>query len=170
MDFRVEEGVEILKRTPAALSGLLGGLSDSWLHASEGPETFSPLDVLGHLIYGEQTDWMPRARIIVESGESRPFEPWDRRGFYEILEGRTVDQLLHQFGQLRRENLADLRRLSPDLTLTGMHPGLGRVSMSELLAAWVAHDLGHIAQITRVLAKQYRDAVGPWREYLTIVR
>ena len=170
MDFRLDEAIEILERTPASVTELLRGLSGPWLSASEGPGTFSPIDVLGHLIYGEQTDWIPRAKIMVDCGESRAFDPFDRTGFLPIIEGRGVDELLAQFTDLRQENLAGLRRLSPDLDLTGTHPGLGRVTMRQLLASWVVHDLGHIAQITRVLAKQYRDAVGPWREYLSIVK
>jgi hypothetical protein len=170
MDFHVSEAIEILERTPATLSALLGGISDSWSHASEGPATFSPIDVLGHLILGEQTDWIPRAKIILESGESRPFDPFDRTGFLPLIEGRGVEELLAQFADLRKQSLGELRRFSPDLGLTGTHPALGRVTMRQLLAAWVVHDLGHIAQITRVLAKQYREAVGPWREYLSIIK
>ncbi len=164
------EAIEILERTPATVSALLGGLSEPWVHASEGSGTFSPIDVLGHLIYGEQVDWIPRAKIILEFGEARPFDPFDRTGFGQIIEGRGVGELLEQFATLREQNLAELRSISPDLDLSGTHPGLGRVTMRQLLAAWVVHDLGHIAQITRVLAKQYREAVGPWREYLTIVK
>lgn len=170
MDFQLAEAIEILERTPATVSALLNGLSNPWLHASEGPGAFSPIDVLGHLIYGEQTDWIPRARIIVESGEARPFDPFDRRGFLSIIEGQDVGELLAQFANLRKQNLAELQRLSPDLDLAGTHPALGRVTMRQLLASWVVHDLGHIAQITRVLANQYREAVGPWREYLSVVK
>jgi hypothetical protein len=169
MDFHIAEAIQILERTPASISALLAGLSDPWLHASEGPGTFSPIDVLGHLILSEQTDWIPRAKIILESGESRPFDPFDRFGFQPIIEGRAVGELLVQFATLREQNLTELRGISPDLDLTGTHPGLGRVTMRQLIAAWAVHDLGHIAQITRVLAKQYRDAVGPWHQYLSIV-
>src|SRR6185503_10327067 len=114
---------------------------DAWLHASEGPGTFSPLDVLGHLILGEQTDWIPRAKIIVQSGEARPFDPFDRRGFLPILEGRGVGELLAEFADLRQQNLVELRSISPDLDLPGTHPALGRVTMRQLLASWVVHDL-----------------------------
>src|SRR5215217_5693977 len=114
MDFEFDQAMEILERTPATVSTLLGGLSDAWLHASEGPGTFSPIDVLGHLIYGEQTDWIPRAKIMVASGESRPFDPFDRRGFLPILEGRGVAALLAEFADLRRQNLIELRGISPD--------------------------------------------------------
>src|SRR5947199_3657635 len=126
MDFHLEEALEILERTPATLSSLLGGLSDTWLHASEGPGTFTPIDVLGHLILGEQTDWIPRARIMVESGESRPFDPFDRTGFLPIIEGRTGGELLAHFTDLRRRNLLALREISSDLHRTGSHPALGR--------------------------------------------
>jgi hypothetical protein len=169
MEFRIEEAGEFLARTPATLNALLAGLPDAWLRASEGPGTFTPIDVLGHLIYGEQVDWIPRAKIILEHGEARAFDPFDRVGFGPILEGRSVRELLAQFEELRRSNLAALRNLSPDLEATGTHPELGRVTMGQLLAAWVVHDLGHISQILRVLAKQYGEAVGPWRAYLSIV-
>jgi hypothetical protein len=173
MEFHLAQAIEVLERTPLALSGLLHGISDPWLSAREGPETFSAIDVLGHLIYGEQADWIPRARIILECGEARIFDPFDRRGFASIIEGRSGDALLVQFAELRRESLRALRGFQLDeklLDAAGTHPELGRVTMRQLLATWVAHDLGHIAQIVRVLARQYGEAVGPWREYLTIVR
>ena len=173
MEFQLAQAVEVLERTPPALSGLLHGVSDVWLNAREGPDTFSTIDVLGHLIYGEQTDWIPRARIIRECGETKAFEPFDRCGFASIIEGQSVDSLLSQFAESRRQNLQALSQLGLDETLldsTGTHPELGRVTMRQLIATWVAHDLGHIAQIVRVMAKQYGEAVGPWREYLTIVR
>lgn len=143
------------------------------MSAREGPDTFNTIDVLGHLIYGEQADWIPRARIILECGESKAFEPFDRRGFASIIEGQSGDALLARFAGSRRESLQALRGFQLDDTLLGSpgtHPELGRVTMRQLLATWVAHDLGHVAQIVRVLARQYGDAVGPWREYLSIVR
>jgi hypothetical protein len=147
-------------------------LSEPWLLASEGPDTFSPVDVLGHLIYGEQTDWLPRLRIILAHGEAQPFAPFDRFGFREVCRGRTLDELLSLFQELRTENLAQARGLVADssvLSRTGRHPALGPVSVSQLLAAWVVHDLGHVKQVVRVLAGEYRQAVGPFREYLTIL-
>lgn len=172
MELEPRQAFEILERTPALFGTLLSGLSEEWLRASEGPETFSPLDVLGHLIYGEQTDWLPRIRIILEHGEARPFEPFDRFGFREICRGRPVDELLSLFARLRQENLAVIRGLVTDPSdwqRTGTHPALGRVTLGQLLASWVVHDLGHVKQVVRVLAGEYREAVGPWREYLTIL-
>lgn len=172
MELDPREALQVLERTPATLQALLAGLSDSWLGATEGPDTFSPLDVLGHLIYGEETDWVPRIRIILEQGESKPFTPFDRLGFISESRGKSVQQLLDRFDALRRENLAFVRGLDLDeaaLGRRGTHPGLGRVTLSQLLAAWAVHDLGHVKQVVRVLARQYREAVGPWREYLTIL-
>jgi len=169
MEFRIEEAGEILARTPATLGALLAGLPDVWLHASDGPGTFTPIEVLGHLIYGELVDWVPRARIILQYGESRSFDPFDRKGFVPVVEGRSVDELLAQFAELRRSNLACLPDFSSHLEAPGTHPAFGRVTMRELLSTWVVHDLGHIAQIARVLARQYGEAVGPWREYLSII-
>lgn len=154
------------------LEALLCGLSEELLLADEGPDTFSPLDVLGHLIHGEQTDWVPRIRIILEQGEGRPFTPFDRFGFRETCRGLAAPALLGRFTALRRENLEWVTTLELDasrLELTGTHPALGRVTLRQLLAAWAVHDLGHIKQVVRVLAKRYREAVGPWREYLSIL-
>lgn len=151
---------------------MLEGLSDPWARADEGPDTFSPADVVGHLIYGEETDWMPRMRIILEKGEAQAFTPFDRFGFREMWGGRPMDQLLTAFTELRGKNLDALRGLGLDaarLALTGRHPALGRVTLAQLLAAWVVHDLGHLRQVARVMAGRYREAVGPWREYLPIL-
>jgi hypothetical protein len=172
MEILLEEATALLARTPAALSGLLSGLSPAWLECREGPKTFSPIDVLGHLIYGEQVDWIPRARIILEQGEARPFDPFDRVGFEDLIAGKRVEELLDTFAALRKQNLEALSalKLKPSgLAQTGAHPALGRVTLGQLLAAWVVHDLGHLAQIERVMARQYREAVGPWREYLPIL-
>ena len=171
-DPRVLEAVEVLERTPRAIRSMLEGLSDPWLRADEGPDTFSPADVVGHLIHGEETDWMPRMRIILEKGEAQPFTPFDRFGFREAWGGRSMDQLVAAFAELRRKNLDALRGLGLDaakLELTGRHPTLGRVTLAQLLAAWVVHDLGHLRQVVRVMAGRYREAVGPWREYLPIL-
>src|SRR5579871_1149644 len=172
MTFRTDEAVKILRSTPRVCTALLQDLSPEWLNAREAPDTFSPLDVLGHLIHGEQTDWIPRARIILECGESRPFDPFDRRGFGPLLEDRSVSDLLGMFTELRTQNLAALEALEigPDkLELTGTHPALGRVSMRNLLASWAVHDLGHTSQMVRVLAKQYREGVGPWVSFMSIL-
>jgi len=172
MRFQIDEAVGILRSTPRVCAALLQDLPERWLNAHEAPDTFSPLDVLGHLIFGEQTDWIPRARIILECGESRPFDPFDRRGFGSLLEGRSVRDLLGLFSDLRTQNLAALEALEigPDkLELAGTHPALGRVSMRNLLASWAVHDPGHTSQIVRVLAKQYREDVGPWVGFMSIL-
>jgi hypothetical protein len=172
MEIRLEEARALLARTPPVLSVLLSGLPQAWLVCREGPKTFSPIDVLGHLIYGEQVDWLPRIQIILEYGEAKPFDPFDRVGFQELIVGKSVDELLATFSTLRHQSLTALSGLKLEqatLFRTGAHPALGRVTLRQLLAAWVVHDLGHLAQIERVMARQYRDAVGPWREYLPIL-
>ena len=172
MEFVLDSATEILARTPVALHALLDGLPDEWARADEGPNTFSPFDVIGHLIDGEETDWMPRARIILAQGADTRLEPYDRFRHRHRNAGRALASLLTEFAELRGVNLQVLHtwRLEPDmLALTGMHPSLGRVTLSQLLATWVAHDLGHIAQISRVLAKQYRGAVGPWIQFLPVL-
>lgn len=172
MHVEIKDVVDVLERTPAALRGLLGGLRDGWVHENEGPDTFSPHDVVGHLIHGEKTDWIPRVRLILEHGPSRPFEPFDRFGFRAYATGVPIDQLLGDFERLRRENLAVLRGLrltSEQLALPGTHPFLGPVTLGQLIASWVVHDLGHLAQAARVMAKQYRSEVGPWTEFLGIL-
>jgi hypothetical protein len=172
MDVQIEDAKALLARTPAALSGLMTAIPKAWLECREGPKTFSPIDVLGHLIYGEQVDWIPRARIILEHGEARPFDPFDRVGFEDLIAGKPVEELLSMFATLRNQSLKDLSslKLQPAmLARKGTHPALGPVTLGQLLAAWVVHDLGHLAQIERVMARQYREAVGPWREYLPIL-
>lgn len=172
MDFQLVRATEILERTPATFRAMLGGLSDAWTTPNEGPETFSAFDNLGHLIHGERTDWIPRARLILEQGPNRRFTPFDRFAHYEESRGKTVAELLDEFASLRAENLTTLRAWRIDeaeLALVGQHPAFGPVTLRQLLATWVAHDLGHIAQTARVLAKQYRDAVGPWRAYLPVL-
>jgi hypothetical protein len=162
----------ILRQTPLTVSALLAGLPEDLLGANEGPDTFSPRDVVGHLVFGEETDWVPRIRIILEHGPSRPFTPFERTGFRAGQAGLGTAELLDRFASLRRSNIAfvkDLRLTPAQLALEGTHPALGRVNLGQLLASWAVHDLGHLAQISRVLAKQYRDQVGPWRAYLTIL-
>ena len=170
--FAVEEAAAILARTPAALDALLRGLPDGWITANEGDGTWSPFDVIGHLIHGERTDWMPRVRIILEHGESRPFDKFDRFAQFAASDGRGLGSLLDEFAMLRRENLRQLSALAlsdADLEKYGRHPELGIVTLRQLLATWVAHDLDHVVQISRVLATQYSDEVGPWRAYLRII-
>ena len=172
MDLSPADAVAVLERTPAALRAMLDGLPDAWLLANEGPETFSPRDVIGHLIHGEETDWVPRMRIILEHGEAVPFTPFDRFAFRTASRGHSTSALLERFAALRRESLRAVGTMPLDsaaLKRTGTHPGLGRVTLSQLLAAWVVHDLGHVKQVARTMAGQYREAVGPWREYLTIL-
>lgn len=172
MHFRLADALEILERTPQTFRALLGGLSESWTSPNEGPGTFSAFDNLGHLVHGEKTDWIPRARLILDQGVNRRFEPFDRFAMLRENQGRSVAELLDEFTRLRADNLGTLRGWSiseNDLALEGEHPELGRVTLRQLLATWVVHDLGHVAQTTRVLAKQYREEVGPWSRYLPVV-
>lgn len=165
MKFNLTASIAILERTPAALGKWLSGLPAAWTDSNEGPETFSAFDVIGHLIHGEMTDWLPRVRVILEHGEAQAFEPFDRFAMYEASRGKSLEELLARFAELRAQSLAELRALNlteEQLALTGTHPTLGRVTMSELLSAWVVHDLNHIYQIARVMARQFRDAAGPW--------
>ena len=172
MEYRLDQAKEILRRTPATLNALLSDLPNDWVLANEGPETFSPYDVIGHLIEGEESDWIPRARIILEHGEARPFEKFDRFAMYEKSKGKSPAELLARFEEVRGESLRQLDELNltPELLQKrGSHPALGVVTLSQLLSAWVVHDLGHIRQIVRVMAKQYREEIGPWTAYLSIV-
>jgi hypothetical protein len=171
--FDLQEATALLARTPATLDAWLRGLPDGWLHAHEGGDTWSPFDVLGHLIHGERTDWIPRARIVVEHGNARTFEPFDRFAQFAESKGRTIDSLLDEFAAARAASLRALAEMNlgdADLERRGRHPAFGVVTLRQLLATWVVHDLDHIAQIARVMASQYTDAVGPWREYLRIIR
>jgi hypothetical protein len=167
----VAEAISVLQRTPSVLRALLRDLPEPWLERHEGEHTFGPREVLGHLIHGERTDWVPRIRLILEHGDTRPFVPFDRRGFREA--GRLpVGELLDELEHLRRANLTFLAGLSlssSQLALRGMHPELGAVSLGELLATWVVHDLNHIAQVLRVMSRRYEVAVGPWKQYLRIL-
>ena len=172
MDFQLDEGLAILERTPATFRALLSGLPETWTTPNEGSATFSAYDNVGHLIHGERADWIPRARIILAQGGNRRFEPYDRFAQVRESQGKSLSVLLDEFGHLRQENVATLRswNLSErELALEGEHPEFGPVTLRQLLATWVAHDLGHLAQTTRVMAKQYRDAVGPWRAYLPVL-
>jgi hypothetical protein len=172
VDFVLSEAVRILERTPATLRACLPALPEPWRRADEGPDTWSPFDVLGHLVHGERTDWIARARSILEHGEERTFEPFDRLGMRRESQGKTLEELLHEFETLRAASLRTLAdwNLGPaDLGRRGRHPDFGPVTLQQLLATWVVHDLGHVAQIHRVLARQYRTAVGPWKAYLPIL-
>jgi DinB family protein len=171
--FDLEQALPQLERTPHVFATMLRGLPDPWLTSNEGGDTWAPIEVIGHLIHGERTDWIPRARIILDQGESRPFDPYDRLGQRQWLAGKTVDDLLDTFATLRAENLATLRGwklTAADLDRTGMHPGLGRVTLGQLLAAWVVHDLDHITQVARTEAKLYIAAVGRWTEIMGVLR
>jgi hypothetical protein len=172
MEFDLEEAMAALSRTPAALKAMLSGLPRNWTENNEGPETWSPYDVIGHLIHGERVDWIPRAKIILEHGEARPFDPFDRFAQFEESKGKTLGELLEEFAALREQNLATLREMkigAGDFEKTGRHPALGKVTLKELLATWVTHDLDHIAQIARTMAKQYATEVGPWQAYISIL-
>ena len=172
MTFVVAEGVAVLERTPRVLGAMLAGLDPVWTDATEGPGTWSPAVVVGHLIHGERTDWIPRASLILGQGPDRRFTPFDRFAQFRESAGKPLEELLDEFARLRAANLATLaewRLTEAQLGLEGEHPELGRVTLRQLLATWVAHDLGHVAQTARVMARRYRGAVGPWREYLPIM-
>lgn len=169
MDFDVNEALQILRRTPAVLTALLANLPDRWVMSNEGADTWSPFEIVGHLIHGEDTDWIPRAVVILTKGETRAFEPFDRNAQFERFKGQSLAALLDTFDRLRRSNLSTLERwaLTPaDLMKRGRHPDLGTVTLGQLLATWTAHDLSHLAQLARVMCRQYTEAVGPWRTYL----
>ena len=169
----LEECLAVLKRTPATLDTLLRDLPDKWTTATEGPGTWSPYVVIGHLIHGEKADWMPRLAIILEHGPSRPFDPFDREAQFRDSHGKSMSMLLDEFGALRHDNLARLRSidLKPDqLELDGTHPSLGRVTLRQLLATWTAHDLAHVVQVSRVMAKRYKIDVGPFAEFLSVMK
>jgi hypothetical protein len=172
MTFDLESSIDVLRRTPATVNALLRDLPEDLVRGNEGPDTFNPFDVVGHLIDGEETDWMTRARIILSSSENKTFEPYDRFRHYGRNKGRTLDSLLDEFAGLRQKNLAELEGWKlgeSQLNLTGAHPTFGNVTLRELLASWLVHDLGHIAQISRVMAKQYRNDVGPWTPFLPVL-
>jgi len=172
MEFEISNALSILERTPKVLRTLLKDLSSDWTQENEGENTWSPFDVVGHLIHGEKTDWLIRVEIILR-GTSEKFEVFDRFAQFENSEGKTLNQLLNELEQLRNENLDKLKSMDlsdSNLALEGIHPGLGRVNLKQLLSTWVSHDLSHISQITRVMAKQYKDEVGPWKEYMGILK
>ncbi|HEY9448583.1 MAG TPA: DinB family protein [Gemmatimonadaceae bacterium] len=172
MNFDLAHGIAVLQRTPHTLRAMLTGLDPVWTDATEGPGTWSPYAILGHLIHGERTDWIPRAQLILAQGANRRFTTVDRFAQFRESQGKSLADLLEEFSRVREDNLATLagwRLTDAQLTLQGEHPEFGAVTLRQLLATWVAHDLGHIAQTARVMAKQYREAVGPWRAYLPIL-
>lgn len=175
MDFNITQGVAVLERTPGTLHAMLHDLDAAWFDATEGPETWSPYVIVGHLVHGERADWIPRAKSILAQGSqstSRRFPPFDRFAQFRESQGKSLSDLLDEFARLRAESLATLagwRLTDAELALEGEHPEFGAVTLRQLLATWVVHDLGHIAQTARVMAKQYGGAIGPWRAYLPIV-
>jgi hypothetical protein len=173
MQQQLPDSIALLARTPAALNALLRDLPETWTLRNEGENTWTVFDVVGHLNHGERTDWMPRTRTILQFGEAKPFEPFDREAHGRESQGKSLGQLLDEFATLRTENLAELRALNlkpDDLARRGRHPALGLVTLSELLATWAAHDLTHLHQISRVMAYQYREAVGPWTRFLGVMQ
>ena len=172
-EFRLTDATALLSRTPATLDALLGGMPDVWVRRNEGQDTWSAFDIVGHLVSGERHDWMPRLRIVLENGEARPFDPFDRFAQTRESQGKSLEQLLDEFARLRRENLDALQAMnlqSEDLARRGRHPALGAVTVSELLATWAIHDLTHLHQLSRLMAHQYREAVGPWSAYLGVLQ
>jgi hypothetical protein len=169
----LEECLAVLTRTPATLDAMLRGLPEQWTATTEGPRTWSPYTVIGHLIHGEKTDWMPRVMVILEHDADRSFEPFDREAQFRDSQGKPISGLLDEFTKRRRDNLVRLRTLDlqpAQLELVGTHPALGRVTLRQLVATWTAHDLAHILQVSRVMAKRYKEEVGPWAEYLSVMR
>ena len=170
---KLPDTISLLARTPTALNALLRDLPETWTFRNEGENTWSVFEVIGHLIYGERTDWIARTKMILQFGETRTFEPFDMSGHIREIQGKSLADLLDEFARLRAENLAELRALSlqpEDLERRGRHPALGEVTLSEHLATWAAHDLTHLHQISRIMAHQYREAVGPWSKYLGVLK
>ena len=173
MQYSFEKSIQILERTPRVLKTLLSGLDDAWTMQNEGENTWSAYDVMGHLIHGETTDWIQRLEIILDTNSDHKFKPFDRFAQFEESKGKTLDQLLDEFEKRRMQNLEKFKSLNLNeshLDMPGIHPAFGNVTMRQLLATWVAHDLGHTGQIVRVMAKQYKEEVGPWVEYLRILK
>ena len=172
MFFDIKKSAEVLERTPKVLKSMLTGVSEEWLKNNEGNDSWSPYEIVGHLIYGEKTDWMVRVKIILDDAEKKDFEPFNRLGHVAEDQNRPISDLLSEFAQLREKNLNELNALKitqQDFKKMGIHPEFGKVSLKQLISAWVVHDLGHIAQISRVMAKQYTEEVGPWINYLKIL-
>ena len=172
-EFSLDNTLAVLTRTPATLDVLLRGMPESWVLRNEGQDSWSAFDIVGHLIFGERTDWIPRARMILEKGETRPFDPFDRFAQIKESQGKSLDQLLDEFARVRNESLSALQALTlqpEDLARRGLHPALGVATLSQLLSTWAVHDLTHVHQLSRVMAHQYRDAVGPWSAYLGVLQ
>lgn len=172
MEYTIDKALEILERTPDVLASLLTDLSDDWILSNEGDDTWSAFDVVGHLVHGEKADWITRVKIILGHDDKKVFDPFDRFAQFEASKGKNMTQILNEFKMLRIKNLDYLKSLNiqqENLKLKAIHPSLGEVTLKQLLATWVTHDLGHIAQISRVMAKQYKDEVGPWLEYMAIL-
>jgi len=172
MNQDLDHTITLLSRTPATLNTLLRDLPEEWTHRNEGGDTWTAFDVIGHLIHGERTDWLPRAQRILQFGETRAFDPFDRLAQQRESRGKSLPQLLDEFAALRAENLRQVRTLNlqpEDFSRRGKHPALGVTTLSQLLATWATHDLTHLHQISRILAYQYRDAVGPWSKYLGVL-
>ena len=173
MDFSLYHTIQILERTPSVFRTWCSGLSDEWIFANEGPKTWSAFDILGHLIHGENTDWIPRAQIILSDSNQKKFEPFDRFAQEELSQGKSFDELLDEFEQLRKHNLIKLKswELSDEqLARTGIHPEFGKVTLQQLLATWAVHDLSHINQLSRVMTKAYKEEVGPWKNYIRTLK
>ena len=172
MAHNLEHTIAVLSRTPSTMNAMLRDLPEEWIHRNEGDGTFSAFDVIGHLIHGDRTDWIPRARIILEHGDTKPFEKFDRLAQVRESKGKSLPQLLDEFARIRGKKLDELRALNlkpQDFERRGQHPALGIVTLSQLLATWAAHDLTHLHQVSRVMAHQYREAVGPWTRYLGVM-
>jgi DinB family protein len=172
MKFDLNKSIEILEKTPGVIRNLLTGLSEDWIINNEGPETFSPYDVVGHLIHGEKTDWPGRVQMILDHGISKTFVPYERFAMFEESKGKSLEDLLNEFDAIRKKNVAwlkSLRLTEADFDKRGVHPKFGEVTLRQLMSTWVIHDLTHMSQITRVMAKQYKSEMGPWLEYFRIM-
>ena len=172
MQFQLDQSIEVLASTPSVLDALLRGKSPQWLHSKKSPDAFSPIDVIGHLMLADETDWLPRARMILEGHAHTPFDPFDRFDFQRLIAGKSIEALLDDFATLRRQSLQTLTSFNlteEQLDLPGTHPEFGPVTLRNLLATWVVHDLGHIQQIVKTMSNEYREAVGPWQAYLSIL-
>lgn len=170
--FKLDDTIQILEKTPDVIKALLSDLPESWTSANEGGESWSAFDIVGHLAHGEKTDWIQRAKLILEYGKEKSFEPFDRFAQFKDSEGKSLDELLDEFRNLRDQNLETLKSFKlnkEDLKREGLHPELGIVTLEQLLATWVVHDLGHLRQISRILAKNYKDEIGEWQQYLPVV-
>ncbi len=170
--FNINEAIQILETTPGVLNALLRNLPEGWADSHEGPDTWSPYDIVGHLIHGEKTDWIPRMQMILEEGTAKPFPDFDREAQFRDSKGKSLFQLLDRFEELRKKNVKELKRqqlTETDFSKTGLHPDFGEVTLQQLLSTWVVHDFSHVRQIARVLAKQYKGEIGPWEKYLPVV-